>query len=151
MQAIWCDLDNDGWVDLFVANDQSLDSLLRNKGDGTFEDVGLKTGLFDPRGAMGVAVTDVHADGNQALFVPHWVNEDPAFYVNDTGGAMWGFDDETIRLGLRKPDASIRRETSRKDTPSSRRHLTHIRTQLAISSFSVGLPVDASPTWRLDA
>ncbi|MCH7995013.1 MAG: CRTAC1 family protein [Planctomycetes bacterium] len=102
-----CDFDNDGWLDLFVANDQSLDSLLRNKGDGTFEDVGIKTGLFDPRGAMGVAVTDVHADGDQDLFVTHWVNEDPAFYVNNTGGKIWGFDDTTTRLGLRKPDTAL--------------------------------------------
>ncbi len=107
MQAVWCDFDNDGWIDLFVANDQSLDSLLRNRHDGTFEDVGLKTGLFDPRGAMGVAVTDVHADGDQDLFVTHWVNEDPTFYVNDTGGPIWGFDDQTIGLGLRKPDGAL--------------------------------------------
>ncbi len=107
MQAVWCDFDNDGWIDLFVANDQSLDSLLHNKGDGTFEDVGLKTGLFDPRGAMGVAVMDVHADGDQDLFVTHWVSEDPAFYVNDTGSAIWGFDDETLRLGMRKPDTAL--------------------------------------------
>ena len=107
MQVIWCDFDNDGWIDLFVANDQSLDVLLRNKGDGTFEDVGLKTGLFDPRGAMGVAVTDVHADGDQDLFVTHWVSEDPALYINDTSGGIWGFDDQTTRLGLRKPDTAL--------------------------------------------
>ena len=107
MQAVWCDFDNDGWIDLFVANDQSLDMLFRNKGDGTFEDVGLNVGLFDPRGAMGVAIMDVHADGDQDLFVTHWVAEDPAFYVNDTGDGFWGFDDQTTRLGLRKHDGAL--------------------------------------------
>ncbi len=107
MQAVWCDFDNDGWLDLFVANDQSLDSLLRNKGDGTFEDVGLATGLFDPRGAMGVAVTDVHSDGDQDLFVTHWVSEDPVLFVNDTAGAMWGFDDQTTQLGFKKPKTAL--------------------------------------------
>ncbi|MEE9294652.1 MAG: CRTAC1 family protein [Phycisphaerae bacterium] len=107
MQAIWCDFDNDGWIDLYIANDQSLDCLFRNGHDGTFEDLALVAGLFDPRGAMGVAVTDFHSDGDQDLLVTHWVAEDPAFYINDSVGNMLSFDDHATQVGLRKLDGAL--------------------------------------------
>ena len=106
MQAIWCDFDNDGWIDLFVANDQSLDCLFRNNRDGTFQNVALDYGVFDPRGAMGLAVTDFQGDGDQDLFVTHWVAEDPAFYVNESQG-LRVFEDRATYLGLRKEDGSL--------------------------------------------
>ena len=102
MQSIWCDFDNDGWIDLYVANDQSLDCLFRNKGDGTFEDVALASGAFDPRGGMGVAIIDLQADGDQDLLVTHWVSEDPAFYVNQLANGTLIFEDRAVHLGLRK-------------------------------------------------
>lgn len=107
MQAIWCDFDNDGWLDLYVANDQSLDNLFRNKGDGTFEDIGLVSGVFDPRGGMGVAVIDFETDGDQDLLVTHWVSEDPAFYVNELIDRDCFFEDRTTWYGLRKPDQAL--------------------------------------------
>ncbi|MCH7807945.1 MAG: CRTAC1 family protein [Planctomycetes bacterium] len=107
MQATWCDFDNDGWIDLYVANDQSLDNLFRNKGDGTFEDVGLAAGVFDPRGGMGVAVIDVDADGDQDFLVTHWVSEDPGFYVNELRDGDFFFEDQAIPYGLRKTDLAL--------------------------------------------
>ena len=107
MQAVWCDFDNDGWIDLFVANDQSLDCLLRNNHDGTFEDVAIASGVFDPRGAMGVAVIDHHSDGLQDLLVTHWVSEDPAFYVNKSEVGVLLFEDDTLRAGLVKQDEAL--------------------------------------------
>ncbi|MCH7526642.1 MAG: VCBS repeat-containing protein, partial [Planctomycetes bacterium] len=107
MQAIWCDFDNDGWIDLYVANDQSLDCLFRNKQDGTFEDLALMAGVYDPRGAMGVAITDYQSDGDQDLFVTHWVAEDPAFYINNGIQNMLSFDDHATRSGLRKEDSAL--------------------------------------------
>ncbi len=106
MQAAWCDFDNDGWIDLYVANDQSLDCLFRNKHDGTFEDVALTYGVFDPRGAMGVAVTDFQDDGDQDLLITHWVGEDPAFYVNESEG-LRVFEDRATTVGLRKEDGAL--------------------------------------------
>lgn len=107
MQAVWCDFDNDGKLDLFVANDQSFDCLFRNKGDGTFEDVAMPSGIFDPRGAMGLAIMDLHADGDQDLLVTHWVSEDPALYVNEMGGALSVFEDRAVQFGLRKKELPL--------------------------------------------
>ncbi|MCH7814610.1 MAG: CRTAC1 family protein, partial [Planctomycetes bacterium] len=107
MQAIWCDFDNDGWIDLFVANDQSLDCLFHNQQDGTFTDVAVEAGVFDPRGAMGIAVLDHQADGDQDLFISHWVGEDPALYVNESRGQTLIFDDHATRVGLRKHDGAL--------------------------------------------
>jgi len=107
MQALWCDFDNDGLLDLFVANDQSFDCLFRNNGKGGFTDMAMKWGIFDPRGAMGLAVMDLHADGDQDLLVTHWVSEDPAFYVNDRAGDVVFFDDRAVQVGLRKKDLAL--------------------------------------------
>jgi hypothetical protein len=107
MQAIWCDFDNNGWIDLYVANDQSLDCLFMNKGDGTFEDAALPSGVFDPRGGMGMAVIDFQADGDQDLLVTHWVSEDPGFYVNELIDGQCFFEDRAVRYGLRKPDTAL--------------------------------------------
>lgn len=107
MQSVWCDFDNDGWIDIYVANDQSLDNLFRNKHDGTFEDLAMMSGLFDPRGAMGVALIDFNSDGDQDLFVTHWVGEDPAFYINDSSGGVMSFDDRANHTGMRKSDKAL--------------------------------------------
>src|SRR5262249_44714204 len=44
LQGVWADYDNDGWPDLYVANDGNANYLYHNKHDGTFEDVGLLSG-----------------------------------------------------------------------------------------------------------
>ena len=82
LQAVFCDFDNDGWPDIYVANDQSPDALFINKGDGKFENRALWVNTWDPRAGMGVAVEDFDADGAMDLFVTHWVGEDSAFYLN---------------------------------------------------------------------
>ena len=62
--ASWADYDNDGWPDLYVADDAGPDYLYRNKGDGTFEEVGLMLGtdlqaeMEQELGSMGVGHGD---------------------------------------------------------------------------------------------
>lgn len=107
MQAIWCDFNNDQLIDLYVANDQSLDCLFRNKGDGTFVDDAIPSGVFDPRGAMGIAVLDYQSDGDQDLLVTHWVLEDPGFYVNEAAQGVFLLTDRAPQVGLRKMDTAL--------------------------------------------
>jgi hypothetical protein len=82
LSASWVDLSNDGWPDLYVANDVSKNGVFRNRADGTFEDVGAPSGGADYRGAMGIAVADVDHDLDQDLFITHWVAQENALYLN---------------------------------------------------------------------
>lgn len=82
--AVFCDLDNDGWQDLYVANDVSESKLYWNRGDGTFEDASATTWAADYRGAMGIAVGDWENDGDFDIFKTHWIAQENAFYNNLT-------------------------------------------------------------------
>ncbi len=81
------DVNNDGWTDLFVANDTMPNFLFINKGDGTFEEVGLRAGVAfsdngSPRSGMGVDATDFDGDGWQDLFVANIDQELFSLYHN---------------------------------------------------------------------
>ena len=82
LSAAWADFDEDGWPDLYVANDVSDNALYRNLGDGTFEDVSHQALVADYRGAMGLAVGDWDGDTDVDLFVTHWIAQENALYNN---------------------------------------------------------------------
>ncbi|HWW16278.1 MAG TPA: CRTAC1 family protein [Candidatus Dormibacteraeota bacterium] len=87
MQGVWGDLDNDGWPDLYVANDAGPNYLYHNNHDGTFEDVGLLSGAAlsaDGReqGSMGVDFGDIDHDGLFDIFVTNFTEEPDALYWN---------------------------------------------------------------------
>jgi len=77
--ALWQDFDDDGRLDLYVANDISDNALYLNRGE-TFEDVSLAAWVADYRGAMGLATGDWNRDGDDDLFVTHWVAQENALY-----------------------------------------------------------------------
>ena len=82
------DFDNDGWTDVFVANDSVRQSLYRNKGDGTFEDVAVIAGVaYDEDGktfaGMGVDCADYDNDGYMDILVTNLSNEKFALYRNN--------------------------------------------------------------------
>lgn len=79
--AVWHDFDDDGWLDLYVANDLSDNVLYRNVG-GRFEDVSHPAHVADYRSAMGLAVGDFDRDGDDDLFVAHWIGQENALYQN---------------------------------------------------------------------
>lgn len=105
--ATFTDLNNDGWLDLYIANDVSDNALYLNRHDGSFENRTSEALLGDYRGAMGMAVTDFDQDQDLDLFITHWVAQENALYENVTSDlAVEGkeanllFMDEADRFGL---------------------------------------------------
>jgi len=100
-QVVWFDFDNDGHLDAFVTNDASANYLWRNKGDGTFEEVGFEAGCAlsgDGReqSCMGVAVGDYDNDGWLDLYVTCFSEDCNTLYHNNRGV----FEDVTYPSGL---------------------------------------------------
>jgi hypothetical protein len=86
--AVATDVNNDGRLDLFVANDTMPNFLFINKGNGKFEEVGLSAGVAyseagSPRSGMGVDATDYDGDGWQDLFVANIDQELFSLYHNE--------------------------------------------------------------------
>jgi hypothetical protein len=84
----FADFDNDGWTDVFVANDSVRQSLYRNKGDGTFEDIAVISGAaYDEDGrtfaGMGIDCADFDNDGYTDVFITTLSNEKYALYRNN--------------------------------------------------------------------
>ncbi len=101
----WLDFDDDGLLDLFVANDSTPNYLYRNRGDGTFEDVSYASGAaFNEAGQeqshMGVAVGDYDRDGLVDLHVTNFENDANILYHNDGNGL---FSETTYPAGLGHP------------------------------------------------
>jgi hypothetical protein len=86
--AVATDLNNDGLMDLFVANDTVANHLFVNKGGGKFEEIGLASGVGysdagSPRSGMGVDAADFDGDGWQDLFVANIDQELFSLYHNE--------------------------------------------------------------------
>ncbi|MFQ5766874.1 MAG: FG-GAP repeat domain-containing protein, partial [Acidobacteriota bacterium] len=77
--GLWHDFDGDGWIDLYVANDVSDNAFFLNR-RGHFEEVSHTAWVADYRGAMGLAVGDRDGDGDDDLFISHWVAQENALY-----------------------------------------------------------------------
>ena len=87
------DYDRDGHIDLFVANDSMVEFLYHNKGDGTFEDLGLVSEVavdIDGRtyAGMGVDFADYNNDGRPDLVVTDLANQRYALYQNSGDGSF---------------------------------------------------------------
>ncbi len=101
----FADYNNDGWPDLYVANDSSPNYLYRNNRDGTFADVSFETGTSysgagDEQGSMGVSVADYDNDGNLDIFVTNFENEQNTLYRNLVAK---GFLDVSAQAGVSQP------------------------------------------------
>lgn len=85
--VIWFDYNNDGWPDIFIANDSSPNYLYKNNQDGTFSDVSFESGTSyngagDEQASMGVAVGDYDGDGNLDFFDTNFQDEQNTLYRN---------------------------------------------------------------------
>jgi enediyne biosynthesis protein E4 len=97
------DLDNDGDVDVYVANDSNPNFLYRNNGDGTFTEVGAWSGAgLSGEGlaqaGMGVDAADFNGDGLQEIFVTNFTKDTCTLYQNEGNLA---FFDISLALGLK--------------------------------------------------
>jgi hypothetical protein len=99
----FADFNNDGWTDVFVANDSVRQSLYRNKGDGTFEDIALISGAaYDEDGktfaGMGIDCADYDNDGYVDVFITTLSNEKYALYRNN-GDLSFTYATNTSAVG----------------------------------------------------
>ena len=86
--VVWTDIDQDGWQDLYVANDSGPNFLYHNNHNGTFTEMGFLAGAAvgedgNEQGSMGVAVGDYLHTGRLALFVSNFVDEYDTLYRHD--------------------------------------------------------------------
>ncbi len=100
--SVFVDVDDDGWVDLAVANDSVPKYLYRNRHDGTFEDISYISGfaLNDEgreQASMGIAVGDYNRDGKVDFYITNFSDDYNTLYRNDGDG---NFSEVTARAGI---------------------------------------------------
>jgi len=102
------DYDNDGWLDLFVANDTQPNKLYHNNHNGTFTDEAFSTGVAfsdagKARAGMGADAADYDLSGHQGLVIGNFANESMSLYQNDGSGL---FTDKAMTDGIGPASAS---------------------------------------------
>ena len=100
--VLTADLDNDGWPDIYVANDSTASALYENKKNGKFQDIAIEAGCAlspdgKPQAGMGISAADYDLDGNLDLVKTNFAGDTPSLYHN-LGGA--NFEDATFTAGL---------------------------------------------------
>ena len=100
--VLTADFDNDGWPDIYVANDSSTSALYQNKKNGKFVDIAVEAGCAlspdgKPQAGMGVFAADYDLDGNLDIIKTNFAGDTPSLYHN-LGGA--DFEDTTFAAGL---------------------------------------------------
>ena len=109
LSALWHDFDGDGWLDLYVANDISENKLYLNR-HGTFIDAGRSAWVEEYRGSMGLAAGDFDRDGDDDLFISHWIAQGFALYQSllseqkgMANGSELHFTDVAPNMGIGQP------------------------------------------------
>jgi hypothetical protein len=100
--VLTADFDNDGWPDIYVANDSTASALYQNKKNGKFVDIALEAGCAlsadgKPQAGMGVSAADYDLDGNLDIVKTNFAGDTPSLYHN-LGKA--NFEDTTFAAGL---------------------------------------------------
>jgi enediyne biosynthesis protein E4 len=100
--VLTADLDNDGWPDIYVADDSTASALYQNLKNGKFQDIAIDAGCAlsadgKPQAGMGISAGDYDLDGNLDLVKTNFAGDTPSLYHN-LGGAT--FEDATFPAGL---------------------------------------------------
>ncbi|HUY15524.1 MAG TPA: CRTAC1 family protein, partial [Terriglobia bacterium] len=103
--SVFLDVDDDGWLDLLVANDSVPNYLYHNNHDGTFKDLSYLSGFAvngDGRAqaSMGIAIGDYNRDGKVDLFITTFSDDNFTLFHNDGDGY---FSDVSLEAGLLQP------------------------------------------------
>ena len=98
------DFDNDGWPDIYVANDSTSSALYKNNHDGTFTDIAIEAGVAyspdgKPQAGMGVSAADYLCEGTFGIVKTNFAGDTSSLYRNLGGMA---FEDQTFQAGLGK-------------------------------------------------
>ena len=96
------DLDNNGWPDIYVANDSTAATLYQNQKDGTFKDAAIEAGVAyspdgKPQAGMGVSIGDFNRDGLLDIVKTNFAGDTDSLYMNLGDGT---FEDHTYLSGL---------------------------------------------------
>jgi hypothetical protein len=96
------DFNNDGWPDIYVANDSTASALYQNLKNGKFEDVAIIAGAAlspdgKPQAGMGVAAGDYNHNGALGIVKTNFAGDTHSLYLNDGTGS---FEDTTFSSGL---------------------------------------------------
>jgi hypothetical protein len=107
--VVFADYDNDGYVDLYVANDGTPNFLFHNEGHGTFREVGMLAGVAlsengRPEAGMGTDFGDYDRDGDLDIIVGNFQWEPSRLYRNEGNGF---FSDASFAAGLGEPTLSV--------------------------------------------
>jgi enediyne biosynthesis protein E4 len=111
--ATWGDYDNDGWPDLFVADDATPNHLYRNNHDGTFTDEALVGGIAlngegQALGSMGVTWGDYDHSGRLSMFVTEFADQPNTLYRNlGAVGSTQEFEDVAMPSRLGQPSLPL--------------------------------------------
>jgi len=93
------DFDNDGDIDIYVANDGSEDILYQNNGDGTFTDISVAAGISNSGASLGISFGDLDNDGWLDMFVVNAGNANVLYHNNGDGT----FSDISASAGIEDP------------------------------------------------
>jgi hypothetical protein len=96
------DFDDDGWTDIYVANDSNPSTLYRNNHDGTFTDIAIAAGCAysqdgKPQAGMGVAIGDYDHNGTMDIFKTNFAGDTSTLYANTGKGFC---EDRTFQSGM---------------------------------------------------
>ena len=101
--AAWADIDNDGYLDLFIANENSPAQLFHNKGDGTFEEIGHSAHIDQTAFSKGVAAADYDGDGFPDFYV---TNQNGVNFLYHNNGDLT-FTEVSRQAGVQAPSYSF--------------------------------------------